>query len=109
MAPYVGDMDFAYFAVHLGWSLSDYEEATPVQLAFIRKEIERSTVESSEIASAAAEVAIRNTRAKRRVRLWQKPRKKLPKPITKEEAAALKRALADKTPWTPWGKGVRHG
>ena len=41
IAPYLADMDFAYFAVKLGWSLDDYDASTPVQRAFIRKEIER--------------------------------------------------------------------
>lgn len=108
MAPYLDDMDFAYFAVHLGWTPADYEQATPVQLAFIRKEIERKTVEDSELASAAAEVAIKNTRVKRRLKLWAKPRKNYSKPISKEEEKAIKKALETNAPWTPW-KGVRHG
>ena len=113
IAPYLADMDFAYFAVKLGWSLDDYDASTPVQRAFIRKEIERQTVEASELVAEAAEVAIVNAHRKtrRRFKLWRKRQGAESPPISKKEMGALREQMKRNTPWSPWrevGNGRLH-
>lgn len=110
MGPHVADMDFAYFAVRLGWTIHDYEATTPVQRAFVRKEIERQTVESSEILTSAIETAIVNTRRKRRARyrLWVKKSDGDKPPISDEEIGAIGTLVKGNTPWSPW-KEASHG
>lgn len=71
--PYSKPIDFAYFAACLGWSISDYEDSTPVQRAFIRKEIERQTVQKSELLKSAVQAAVNNVLNKKKVALWTKP------------------------------------
>ena len=104
MSPHVPDMDFAYFAVRLGWSLSDYEATTAVQRAFIRKEIEKQTVEMSELLESAVETAMANMRRKRRARyrLWVKKRGNEAPPISFEEMQAVEELMKRETPWSPW-------
>jgi bifunctional DNA-binding transcriptional regulator/antitoxin component of YhaV-PrlF toxin-antitoxin module len=104
-------MDFAYFAVKLGWSIDQYEATTPVQRAFIRKEIERQTVDMSELVADATEIAIANAHRKRRRRfkLWRKKRGGSERPpISKKEMSALREELKRNTPWSPW-RGVGNG
>lgn len=104
MAPHVADMDFAYFAVRLGWSIHDYEATTAVQRAFIRKEIEKQTVEESELLESAVETALANCRRKRRApyRLWVKKRSKASPPISDAEVRAVGELMKNNTPWSPW-------
>ena len=99
--PYAREIDFAYFAVRLGWSVSDYEASTPVQRAFIRKEIERQTVQQSELMQSAVQVAVSNVLNKKKIALWIKPRAEKPD-IPKAETDALAEIHRKRKPWTPW-------
>ena len=111
MAPFLADMDFAYFAAKLGWSIDEYNASTVVQRAFIRKEIERQTVDMSELVAEAVELAIANAYRKRRkrVRLWKrKADASVPPPISKKEMAALSALMERDAPWSQW-KGAKRG
>lgn len=83
--PYQNDMDFAFFAVNLGYSKSDYYELTPREAAFIRKKWEEKTVSESTLLRNSVLNAVSNALRKKNSRfheLW----KKLGRPIDKEKA-----------------------
>lgn len=104
------DLDFAFFAARLGWSIRDYEETTSVQRQLIRKELETLTVETSSLLKNAVQVAVNNAHSKRKAKLWIKRRKKQPPPIPIKEIKALQRHHAEHVPWTPWArKEVQDG
>lgn len=103
------ERDFAYFAARLGWSIDDYLATTPVQRAFVRKEIERETVNASNLMKSAVEIAVANCLGKKKRRLWRKVGKSDPA-IAQADMSALQLAMSEKVPWTPWnGKGVGSG
>lgn len=83
--PYRSDMDFAFFAVNLGYSKSDYYELTPREAVFIRKKWEEKTVSESTLLRNSVLNAVSNALRKKNSRfreLW----KKLGRPIDKEKA-----------------------
>lgn len=83
--PYRNDMDFAFFAVNLGYSKSDYEELTPREVVFIRKAWEEKLVSDNTLMRNAVLNAVSNALRKKNARfreLW----KKLAIPIDKERA-----------------------
>lgn len=89
--------------MNLGWSLYEFEQTTPVQRAFIRKEIERKTVNESNLMKSAIEAAMANGLGKKRVKLWKKKAKRdSGSPISAEDFAKLKRELKRNVPWSPW-------
>lgn len=94
------ETDYAYFAVRLGWTPEQYGSLTPVQLAFVRKELEMRTVRDSEIMQHAVEVAVANVlrkKGRRLLELWKKvsPEHSEP-PVKRDEFDALKAAFASK-------------
>lgn len=107
------EIDFAFFAVRLGWSYSQYLETTPVQRRFIRKELETYTVETSTLYEKALEVALANSMAKRgakKEKLWKKNRKKQAPIISVVEMEKIQQQLNKRIPWTPWSrKGAVNG
>lgn len=83
--PYQNDMDFAFFAVNLGYSKSDYYDLTPREAAFIRKKWEEKTVSDSTLLRNAVLNAVSNALRKKNARfrdLW----KRLSRPADKEKA-----------------------
>lgn len=75
------DIGFAFFAVNLGYSLSDYEELTPLQRALIVKELELKEVkEDNRINSAVYNAIVNANRPKNRAfkALWKKKKKARP-------------------------------
>ena len=109
---YADEIDFAYFAVNLGWDLEQYGSCTPVQLLFIRKEIERKTVRESNLLKDAVQVAVANCLGKRKHKLWvKKAGRYVETEFSEAEIDALTEELRKNTPWTPWNKkgGVPHG
>lgn len=69
------DYEFAFFVVHFGWSLTDYESITPKQKALIIKAWEDKMVADSNLASAATLVATINAHRKKGkplTKLWKK-------------------------------------
>lgn len=83
--PYRNDMDFAFFAVNLGYSKNDYYDLTPREAAFIRKKWEEKTVSDSTLLRNAVLNAVSNALRKKNARfreLW----KKLARPVDKEQA-----------------------
>lgn len=73
--PYRKDIDFAFFAVNLGYSKRDYEELTPREAVFIRKAWEDKTVSSSTLLRNAVLNAVSNALRKKNARfreLWRK-------------------------------------
>ena len=58
--PYRNDMDFAFFAVNLGYSKSDYEELTPREVVFIRKAWEEKLVSDNTLMRNAVLNAVSN-------------------------------------------------
>jgi hypothetical protein len=105
------EIDLAYFAVNLGWSVSDYYESTPVQRMFIRKEIERQTVQRSDLLKDAVQVAVSNVMGRRKNKLWLKTQRKAwEEPVRKREISAIQEQMNKRVPWTPWnGVEVSHG
>ena len=94
--PYLRDMDFAFFAVKLGWSRAEYEAMTPVQRLFVLKEIERETVRSSELDQSVAEIAMANAgrkKGKKHRKLWKRRRRKAAAPVDADEASLLRQAF----------------
>lgn len=94
------EIDYAYFAARLGWTPEQYGSLTPVQLSFVRKELETRTVRDSEIMQHATEVAVANVlrkKGRRVLELWKKlrPAHSAP-PVEKDEFDALKQAFAKK-------------
>ena len=78
-------MDFAFFAVNLGYSKSDYYDLTPREAAFIRKKWEEKTVSDSTLLRNAVLNAVSNALRKKNARfrdLW----KRLARPADKEKA-----------------------
>ena len=83
--PYQNDMDFAFFAVNLGYSKNDYYDLTPREAAFIRKKWEEKTVSDSTLLRNAVLNAVTNALRKKNARfreLW----KKFGRPIDKKKA-----------------------
>lgn len=104
------EADFAFFAVRLGWTYEEYASHTPVQLSFVRKELETVTVRGSDLVKDAVQVAVANCLSKRRHRLWVKRNGRfVESAFTYEEIDALKRAYEERPPWTPWGGGELNG
>lgn len=77
-------MDFAFFAVHFGYSKSDYNALTPRERAFILKAYETKTVNESTLLRDAVYNAINNAIRKRR-KAFHKLWKKAPRTISDEE------------------------
>lgn len=68
-------MDFAFFAVNLGYSKSDYYELTPREAAFIRKSWEDKLVSDNTLMRNAVLNAVSNALRKKNSRfreLWKK-------------------------------------
>lgn len=83
-------MDFAFFAVHFGYSKSDYHSLTPTEKQFILKAYEDKVVSDSNIVAAAVANAVGNVmrkKGKRPQKLW---RKKPGKGDEKERADAIR-------------------
>lgn len=83
--PYRNDMDFAFFAVNLGYSKGDYYELTPREAAFIRKAWEEKLVSDNTLMRNAVLNAVSNALRKKNARfreLW----KKLGRTVDKEKA-----------------------
>lgn len=99
------ELDFAFFAAHLGWSPSDYADSTAVQRKFIRKELESLTVRQSNLMKDAVQVAVANALSKRQKKLWNKKSRKADPVVSDAEIAAIKKEMSRKAPWTPWQKG----
>ena len=104
------EMDFAFFAAQLGWSRSDWEQTTAVERMFIRKELEKKTVEQSNLLVNVVQVAVSNVHNKRKRKLWVRKRKKAALPISRKEIGAIQEQLKKPAPWTPWQrKEVTNG
>lgn len=75
-----------------------------MQLLFVRKEIERKTVQDSSVLKDAVQVAVNNCLSKRKAKLWRKATAADydDSVVSREEAHALKLAMERTTPWTPW-------
>ena len=77
-------MDFAFFAVHFGYSKSDYNALTPRDRAFILKAYETKTVNESTLLRDAVFNAINNALRKKGKafrQLW----KRAPRTMSDEE------------------------
>lgn len=73
--PYLKEIDFAFFAVYFGYTKSDYEQLTPREIAFIRKEWENKMISDSyNIYNAVFKATYNVHRQKRKkaLKLWQK-------------------------------------
>lgn len=73
--PYRKEIDFAFFAVNLGYSKRDYEELTPREATFIRKAWEDKLVSDNTLMRNAVFNAIINALRKKNTRfreLWKK-------------------------------------
>lgn len=73
--PYRRDIDFAFFAVNLGYSKKDYEELTPREIFFIRKAWEDKLVTDSYMTYNAVFTATYNVNRKKNkkaLKLWKK-------------------------------------
>lgn len=82
--PYRNDMDFAFFAVNLGYSKRDYYELAPREAAFIRKAWEEKLVSDNTLMRNAVLNAVSNALRKKNSRfreLW----KKFGRPVDKEK------------------------
>lgn len=76
-----------------------------MQLLFIRKEIEKKTVQDSELLKKAVQVAVNNCFSKRRAKLWKRRRRGYDEsqvPIS--EIQAIRAQMKKNAPWTPWQK-----
>lgn len=70
-------MDFAFFAINLGYSKSEYEELTPRDVYFLRKAWEDKKVLDTQMIYNAVFTATYNvnrTKHKRALKLWRKRR-----------------------------------
>lgn len=104
------EADFAFFAARLGWDYEQYAQHTPVQLAFVRKELETVTVDQSNLFKDAVQVAVANCLSKKRHKLWKKRNGSFREDsFTYEEIDALKEQHRKNPPWTPWGGGKLNG
>lgn len=68
-------MDFAFFAVHFGYSKADYLSLTPTEKLFIIKAYEDKVVSDSNLMAAAVANAVGNVmrkKGKRPQKLWRK-------------------------------------
>ncbi|WP_314653528.1 hypothetical protein [Slackia exigua] len=106
-ASFAKEIDYAYFAASLGWTYEQYGSCTPVQLLFIRKEIERRTVRDSDLLKDAVQVAVNNCLSKRKAKLWKRRGVALEIPV--EEVNAMKASMEEQAPWTPWRDGGGDG
>lgn len=92
------ETDYAYFAARLGWTPEQYGSLTPVELAFVRKELETRTVRESELLQQAVEVAVANVmrkKGRKAAQLWKKAAgERREPPVAKKEFDALKAAFA---------------
>ena len=73
--PYLKDIDFAFFVVHFGYTKSDYEQLTPREIAFVRKEWENKMISDSYInynAIFKATYNVQRKKGKKALKLWQK-------------------------------------
>ena len=73
------EADYAYFAARLGWTPEQYGSLTPVELAFVRKELETRTVRESELLQQAVEVAVANVmrkKGRKAAQLWKRRRER---------------------------------
>ncbi|RVU97064.1 hypothetical protein EII22_09015 [Coriobacteriales bacterium OH1046] len=104
-------IDYAYFAANLGWDYGQYGSCTPVQLLFIRKEIENRTVRESNLLKDAVQVAVANCLGKRKSSLWKRrSRVRVDPAMPIAEIEAIQEQLARAAPWTPWqGGGAEVG
>lgn len=97
------ELDLAFFVARLGWSVDDYYATTPVQRAFIRKEIETLTVQQSELVKNAVTVAVNNVLNKKKRKLWVRLAKSGGRPpIALLEMDAIQEQMNRSVPWTPW-------
>lgn len=96
---YRKESDFAFFAVNLGWSLSEYESITPIQRLFILREWERKVVRETDMLKQAVELAVANVhrgKGKAYMQLWKRKVDAGDIPVTYDEAKALKAAIEAK-------------
>ncbi len=77
-------MDFAFFAVHFGYSKSDYNALTMRERAFILKAYETKTVRESTLLRDAVYNAINNA-LRKKGKAFRKLWKKAPRMISDEE------------------------
>lgn len=105
------ELDLAFFCARLGWSVDDYYASTPVQRAFIRKELETVTVQQSDLMKNAVAVAVNNVLNKKKRKLWKKlARSGGRPPIALLEIDAIQEQMRKRVPWTPWnGQEVKNG
>ena len=92
------EMDFAWFVAKFGWSKAEYNQITPVERRFIKKEYESDTVERQALMQSTFELAIANVMRKKGKK-YKKLFKRIKKiaddqPLTRDEAKQVKRALA---------------
>lgn len=73
--PYLKDIDFAFFAVHFGYSKSDYEELTSREKAFLYKAYEDKVISDGYSMYNAVFTAVYNAnrpKQKKALKLWRK-------------------------------------
>lgn len=73
--PYQKEMDFAFFAVNLGYSKLDYEALTPTEKAFIYKAWENKLISDASLMYNAMFTALYNVnrpKNKKALKLWRK-------------------------------------
>lgn len=76
---------------------------TPLQLRFIRKEIENKTVRESNLLKAAVQVAVSNCLSKRKSNLWTRKSGEYDDAlVSHSEIEAISEVMEKATPWTPW-------
>lgn len=95
-------MDFAFFAAQLGWSRSDWEQTTAVERMFIRKELEKKTVDQSNLFVNAVRDASPTSTTSSKRKLWVRKRKKAALPVSRKEISAIQEQFKKQAPWTPW-------
>lgn len=81
-----------------GWSKDQYDQMTPVERLFIKKQYETETVERQAMLQSTFELAIGNVlrkKGKKYKKLFKKLKKKIDEaPVSVDEAKKLKKALA---------------
>lgn len=94
--PFSDQSEYAYFAVRFGWTRAQYLAITPVERAFIRKEIERQTVRDQEILQSTLEIAMANAfgkKGRKRKTLFKKKHKEVSAPIDAGQQRALAKGI----------------
>ena len=93
------ELDFAWFVVKFGWSKDQYNQLTPVERLFIKKQHETELVERQRILQSTFELAIGNVlrkKGKKYKKLFKKIKKMADEeaPVSKDEMKKLSKALA---------------